>query len=149
NRTDPEFELTDTAIFDDNRYFDVQVEYAKADPDDILIRIGIMNRGPETAALHLLPTLWYRNTWIWGCKHEGCWVRPNLKLVDGSSLQGDHVAFGKHFLVAGPGPEGQAPELLFTENETNSRKLFGTESWTPYAKDAFHEYLIQGRTEAV
>jgi hypothetical protein len=148
-RTEPECELTDTAIFNENRYFDVQVEYAKAEPDDILIRISIANRGPELAELHLLPTLWYRNTWIWGCKHEGSLIRPNLKLVSGSTLQGDHVAFGNHFLVAGPGPEGHSPEFLFTENETNSRKLFGAETRTPYVKDAFHEYLIQGRTEAV
>src|ERR1041384_1017238 len=105
SRSDPEFELTDTGIFDENRYFDVQVEYAKADPNDILIRITATNRGPETALLHLLPTLWYRNTWIWGCKHEGCWVRPHLKRVNGTTIQGDHVDFGKHWLVAGSGPE--------------------------------------------
>jgi hypothetical protein len=149
SRTHPEFELTDCGIFDDDRYFDVQVEYAKADPDDILIQISVTNRGPEPAPLHLLPTLWYRNTWIWGCKHEGCWVRPNLKLNAGSTLQGDHVAFGKHFLVAGPDPQGRAPEFLFTENETNTRKLFATETWTPYMKDAFHEFLVHGRIEAV
>jgi hypothetical protein len=148
-RSEPEFELTDTGIFDDNRYFDVQIEYAKADPDDILIRVIVTNRAPEAAPLHLLPTLWYRNTWIWGCKHEGCWVRPILKLVGRSTLQGDHVEFGKHRLVLGPGPAGQAPEILFTENETNTRKLFGTETWTPHVKDAFHEFVIQGHTKAV
>ncbi|HTL58551.1 MAG TPA: hypothetical protein VL361_22885 [Candidatus Limnocylindrales bacterium] len=148
-RSDPEFELTDTGIFDENRYFDLQVEYAKADPNDILIRITATNRGPEAAPLDLLPTLWYRNTWIWGCKHEGCWVRPHLKQVGGSTIQGDHVDFGKHWLVAGPGPGGEAPQLLFTENETNTQKLFNAEIWTPCVKDAFHEYLIGGRMGVV
>jgi hypothetical protein len=144
DRRDPEFELLDTGIFNDNRYFDVVAEYAKADPDDILIRVTVANRGPERAILHLLPTLWYRNTWIWGCKHEGCWVRPILKLASDGTVEGNHVNFGRHFLLA----EG-APRFLFTENETNMRKLFGVENWTPYAKDAFHEYLIAGRTAAV
>ena len=148
-RSDPEFELIDTGVFEANRYFDVQIEYAKADPDDILIRITVKNRGAEAAPLCLLPTLWYRNTWIWGCKHEGCWVRPHLKLVDDSTVEGEHVAFGKHFLVAGPGPGGQKPQFLFTENETNTQKLFGAPTWTPYVKDAFHEFLIHGRTEAL
>ena len=148
-RTDPEFELTDTGVFDENRYFDVQVEYAKADPNDILIRITVTNHAPEPAPLHLLPTLWYRNTWIWGCKHEGCWVRPTLKRIDLSTIRGDHVEFGKHWLVAGAGPRGEAPQFLFTENETNAPKLFDSESWTHCVKDAFHEYLIGGHTEAV
>jgi hypothetical protein len=133
-----------TGIFNDNRYFDVVAEYAKADPDDILIRVTVANRGPEPATLHLLPTLWYRNTWIWGCKHEGCWVRPTLKLASDGMVEGDHANFGRHFLLA----EG-APRFLFTENETNMRRLFGVDNWTPYAKDAFHEYLIAGRTAAV
>ncbi len=107
------------------------------------------NCGPEAASLCLLPSLWYRNTWIWGCKHEGCWLRPTLKAVGAASLQGDHVGFGRHYFVAGPGPTGRLPQWLFTENETNTRKLYGVDNWTPYAKDAFHEYLVQGRTEAV
>ena len=149
NRQEAEFELEDTGVFQDSRYFDVQVEYAKADPNDILIRITVTNRGAEPAPLHVLPTLWYRNTWVWGCKHEGCWRRPLLSLLDESTVQSDHVAFGKHFFIASPGPEGRAPQWLFTENETNTRKLFNTENWTPYAKDAFHDYVIQGRSEAV
>jgi hypothetical protein len=148
-RLDPEFELTDTGVFDQERYFDVSVEYAKAAPDDILIQITVINRGPEAAALHLLPTLWYRNTWIWGCKHDGCWVRPNLKKTGPRMIQGDHVNFGSHWFIVDAMPEGGDPELLFTENETNTRKLFGSDSWTPYFKDAFHEYLIQKRKDAV
>ena len=148
-RQQAEFELTDTGIFDGNRYFDVQIEYAKAGPDDILIEIKVSNRGPDEAPLHVLPTLWYRNTWIWGCRHEGCWVRPTLKNIGPALIQGDHVAFGKHWLVAGIGPDGQPPKLLFTENETNTRRLFGAENWTPYFKDAFHEYVVHGRGDAV
>ncbi len=148
-RLETEFELSDTGVFDGNRYFDVFAEYAKADPDDILIWLTVVNRGPEPATLHLLPTLWYRNTWIWGCKHDGCWIRPNFKETDSSTVQGEHVSFGRHFFVASPGPDGQPPQLLFTENETNTRRLYGVEHWTPYFKDAFHEFVIHGRTEAV
>src|SRR5208282_1263563 len=120
------------------------VEYAKAGPDDLLIRITAANRGPEAATVHLLPTLWYRNTWVWGCKHEGCWIKPTLKLEADGSITGDHVNFGKHrFWAAGK------PNWLFTENETNSQKLFGADNWTPYVKDAFHEYVVQGNTAAV
>ncbi len=148
-RQDPEFELADTGVFDGNRYFDVLVEYAKADTDDVLVRIRISNRGPEPAPVWLLPTLWYRNTWIWGCKHEGCWVRPTLKAIGDSALQGDHVNFGRHYFLAGPGPDGKPPGLLFTGNETNTRKLYGSDNWTPYVKDAFHEYVVNGRKDAI
>src|SRR5580698_9249595 len=110
----PEFELLDTGVFNDNRYFDVFAEYAKAGPDDVLMRITVANRGPESAMLHLLPTLWYRNTWIWGCKHDGCWIKPRITPAGDSTLLGDHVNFGKHWLVAGPTPDNNAPQFLFT-----------------------------------
>jgi hypothetical protein len=148
-KQDPEFELIDTGVFDEDRYFDVFAEYAKADPDDILIRITVANRGREAATLHLLPTLWYRNTWIWGCKHEGCWIKPSIQATGDSTLQTDHVSFGRHGFAAGPGPDGKAPQFLFTENETNTRRLFGVDNWTPYVKDAFHEYLVQGQSGSV
>ncbi|MGO9244827.1 MAG: MGH1-like glycoside hydrolase domain-containing protein [Verrucomicrobiia bacterium] len=145
----PEFELLDTGVFNDNRYFDVFAEYAKAGPDDILIRLTVANRGPETATLRLLPTLWYRNTWIWGCRHEGCWIKPRISVVGDSAVEGDHVNFGKHYFVAGPGPNQKAPELLFTENETNTKRLHDTDNYTPYVKDAFHEYVVHGQADAV
>ena len=145
----PEFELLDTGVFNDNRYFDVFAEYAKAGPDDVLIRITIANRGPEAATLHLLPTLWYRNTWIWGCKHDGCWVKPHLSMLDGSTVQGEHVNFGKHWFLAGPDPNRKAPPLLFTENETNTKRLYDSDNYTPYGKDAFHEYVVHGEASAV
>jgi hypothetical protein len=149
SRYEAEFELVDTGAFNEDRYFDVFAEYAKADPDDVLIRITAANRSRESAGLYLLPTLWYRNTWIWGCKHDGCWIKPNIQWLGESLLQADHVSFGRHYLIAGPGPDGDFPSFLFTENETNTRKLFGVDNWTPYVKDAFHEYLVHGRIEAV
>jgi hypothetical protein len=148
-RHDPEFELEDTGVFAAGRYFDVAVEYAKNSPDDILIQIVVTNRGPEPASLHLLPTLWYRNTWIWGCKHDGCWVRPQLKAANRNTIEGNHVSFGQHFFLVDSMPDGSDPKLLFTENDTNTRRLFGAENWTPYVKDAFHEYLVHGRQDAV
>jgi hypothetical protein len=145
----PEFELLDTGVFNDNRYFDVFAEYAKAGPDDILIQITAANRGPETATLHLLPTLWYRNTWVWGCKHDGCWIKPRISTAGDSTIQGEHVNFGKHWLVAGPGTDNNGPQFLFTDNETNTKELFGTDNYTPYVKDAFHEYVVHGKSDAV
>ena len=148
-KNDPEFELLDTGVFNDNRYFDVFMEYAKAGPDDILIRITAANRGPEAATLHLLPTLWYRNTWIWGCKHDGCWIKPRIIPAGDSTLLGEHVNFGKHWLVAGPGPDKKAPQFLFTDNETNTKELYGGDNYTPFVKDAFHDYIVHGKTDAV
>jgi hypothetical protein len=148
-RQEPEFELTDTGIFDGDRYFDVLAEYAKAEPEDILIRITIANRGPEAARLHVLPTLWYRNTWSWGAKHEGSTTRPDIKMAGERLLEAEHTELGKRWLAAGPGPDGKAPQFLFTENETNTRELFGVANRTPYVKDAFNEFVVHGRTDAV
>jgi hypothetical protein len=148
-RLDPEFELADTGTFNDSRYFDIVAEYAKASPDDILIRITVANRGPETATLHLLPTLWFRNTWSWGCLHEGCWLKPRLWLTEEGSVLTEHATLERFQLMAGPSPLGEQPDLLFTENETNAQRLFGGANASPYVKDAFHEYVIHGRQEAV
>jgi hypothetical protein len=145
----PEFELLDTGVFNDSRYFDVFAEYAKAGPDDVLIRITVANRGPEASTVHLLPTLWYCNTWTWGCKHDGIPAKPSITATNNSVLRGDHASFGRHYFVAGPGPDQKAPDFLFTDNETNARKLFGTDNQTPYVKDAFHEYVVRGKREAV
>ncbi|MGO9061163.1 MAG: MGH1-like glycoside hydrolase domain-containing protein [Candidatus Binataceae bacterium] len=141
---DPEYELVDTGVFDHGRYFDVTVEYAKNEPEDILIRITLANRGPDPATIHVLPTLWFRNTWSWGREGEGYWPKPLIALGEGGALVADHVSLGRHLLFA----EG-SPEFLFTENESNSRRLFGFPSTTPYVKDAFHEYVINGRADAV
>jgi hypothetical protein len=143
-RTDPEFELIDTGVFNENRYFDVVVEYAKGDWEDILVKITAYNRGPEAANLHLLPTLWFRNTWAWGKDLR----RPAARrAADGPTAvcaEIEHWQYGKRWLLA-----GGKPELLFTENETNYIKLFNFRERTPYVKDAFHEYVIRGNKQAV
>jgi hypothetical protein len=147
---DPEFELLDTGVFDDNRYFDVVVEYAKSSPDDILIRVTIWNRGPEAATLHLLPTLWYRNTWSWGCTHEGCTLRPRIRAEKlGTRVTGTYDSLGTFTLAIGPDAEGKQPPLLFTENETNAHRIWGLGNEPGFVKDAFHNYVISGRTDAV
>ncbi len=144
-----EFELVQTGVFDDRRYFDVVTEYAKAGPNDLLVRITVTNRGPQAAEVCLLPTLWFRNTWIWGCKHEGCTLKPTLAATSDSSLAADHESLGKFIAHFGPHPSGDPAEVLFTENETNSQLLFDTPQYTPYVKDAFHRYLIEGQRDAV
>ena len=140
SRTEMEYELLDTGVFQEDRYFDVFVEYAKAGPQDLLIRLRICNRGPAEAELHVLPTLWFRNTWSW---KDGS-PRPSLKAGNGASIVATHPDLGEWRLES----EGQ-PTLLFTENETNRERLWKQPNRTPYVKDAFHEAVIQGRTEAV
>ncbi|HEY0781234.1 MAG TPA: glucosidase [Thermoanaerobaculia bacterium] len=144
-REDPELELLDTGAFDGDRYFDVIAEYAKASPDDNLIRLTIANRGPEEAVLHVLPTVWYRNTWSWGRVGEGYWPRHELCREGDRAVTTDHSGLGAFRLVAETAPEA----LLFTENETNAARLFGAANTSPYVKDAFHEYVIHGHREAV
>ena len=136
---EPEYELLDTGVFDEDRYFDVFVEYAKAGVDDIVIRVQVVNRGPEEAPLDLLPTIWFRNTWSWG----GAVERPEMH-VDGHAIALRDPERGRYWLL----PEGD-PELLFTENETNHARLHGTSNRTRYAKDAFDDYVTRGKTNAV
>ena len=148
-RDQPEFELLDTGVFDADRYFDIFAEYAKGHPDDLLIRVTIANRGPEAAVLHALPTLWFRNSWSWGCLHEGCERKPWMKQVADNRVEMDHVTLGEYALVASPASNGVAPRLLFTDNETNFERLFGHPENPGPAKDAFHEYVIHGRADAI
>jgi hypothetical protein len=143
-RQDPEFELLDTGVFNENRYFDVFMEYAKADDEDIFIRITAHNRGPEAAPLHLLPTLWFRNTWSWGKDLRRPIVRKAADVPGSLCAELQHWQYGKRWLLCA----GQ-PELLFTENETNSARLYNSKNRTPYVKDAFHEYIIRGNKAAV
>jgi len=147
-KLDDEYELVDTGIFGHGRYFDVIVEYAKADVEDLLIRIHVSNRGPEQAQIHVLPTLWFRNTWSWGHDNR----RPSIaSRTNGrqrqsqlSTLIAKHWHLGEYALYF-----SGADDLLFTENESNSERLFGVPSPTPYVKDAFHEYLVKNRRAAV
>ena len=136
-----EYELLDTGVFNDDKYFDLLVEYAKAAPDDILVRISVTNRGPEATALHVLPTLWFRNTWSWWPNQQ----KPSLKqTTHASQIEAWHPILGWHFLHC----EG-APRLLFTENDTNNERIFGTPNATPYVKDGINNYVVGGRNDAV
>jgi hypothetical protein len=140
SRHELEYELLDTGIFEDDRYFDVFVEYAKDEPEDVLIRITVHNRGPEAARLHVLPTLWFRNTWATGEDEH----KPSLRQLDPGMIAASHAAVGDYTFVC----DGHA-ELLFTENETNAQRLWEQENSSSYVKDAFHEYVINKRKEAV
>jgi len=147
-KRDPEFELVDTGVFNENRYFDVFAEYAKASPNDILIRITVANRGPEAATLHFLPTTWFRNQWSWGHTDEGVTTKPSIT-QEGNCLLLNHPMLGRFFLHAGPDPIGQLPRPLFTENESNTCRLWNSGDKRAFVKDAFHEYVVGGRTDAV
>jgi hypothetical protein len=146
-KLDPEFELADTGVFDDGRYFDVFVEYAKAGEDDVRVRITAANRGPEAARLVLLPTLWFRNTWSWGRTGEGYWRKPRIAADGDSTFVAEHESLGRYRLAADIRP--MTPELLFTDNESNQQRLYGAPNASLFVKDAFHEYVVQGRAEAV
>ncbi len=149
-RDQPEFEILDTGVFNNCRYFDIYAEYAKASDNDILIRITACNLARRDATLHLLPTLWFRNTWIWGCRHEeDCTTKPTLEKTDVSALLAEHETLGRFVFAIGPDPAGRPPPVLFTENETNVRRLFDAPNPTPYTKDAFHEYVIHGNKSTV
>jgi hypothetical protein len=144
DRTQPEYELLDTGVFAENRYFDVFIEYAKCGVEDILIKITAVNRGPEAASLNVLPTLWFRNTWAWGKDLR----RPTLKrtpdIPGALCTELEHWQYGKRWLLC-----SGAPELLFTENETNYLKLFNYQTRNRFVKDAFHEYLIRQNRSVV
>ncbi|HBN79684.1 MAG TPA: glucosidase, partial [Planctomycetaceae bacterium] len=144
-----EYELLDTGIFDENRFFDVEIEYAKQTEDDILIRLTITNQGPEDHDISVLPTFWFRNTWIWGCRHEGCSLKPRIREIDENTVETNHESLEPFRCSFGPNPQGNPRPLLFTENETNNPALYGTESYTPYMKDAFHRYVVNGEKETV
>ena len=143
-RDEFEYELLDTGAFDQDRYFDVFVEYAKASPEDLLIQISIYNRGPDPAELHVLPTLWFRNEWSW----QGGPDRPALQQVPGTAttsvVQAVHAKLGQLNLYC----EGEVP-LLFTENETNTQRIFGVPNRSPYVKDSINNYVVHGQPEVV
>ncbi len=140
SKLEPEYELLDTGAFDDG-YWVVEVHYAKAEPDDILMRILVRNAGPETATLHVLPTLWFRNTWSW----EPGSSRPALRVSDdGRAIDADHDQLGAYELVAGVGPDGVRPDLLFCANETNTARLYGSTDGPEYPKDGINDHVVSG-----
>jgi hypothetical protein len=149
SKTEMEFELIDSGAFDNNKYFDIQVEYAKNSPDDILVRIIATNRGPDRAVLHLLPTIWFRNTWSWGITLENDATKPRLSKVGPCTILADHPTLKKFRFEAESVSNGDGPQLIFTENETNIFKLYGGENYSPYVKDGFHSYVVSGRAESV
>ncbi len=144
NRGDFEYELLDTGVFKDDRYFDIFVEYAKQDPEDLLIQITIANRGPDPATLHVLPTLWFRNVWTWWPGTQ----KPLLKQVSGqkgmNAIAVSHADLGERYLYC----DGDAT-LLFTENETNNERVFGKPNASPYVKDGINNFVVQGNQNAV
>jgi hypothetical protein len=142
-RGDLEYDLEDTGIFDEQRYFDVTAEYAKGAPNDLLIRLTIENRGPDEATLHLLPTLWFRNTWSWGRTNEGYTGRPSLAQTAPGVVAAQHESLGAYRFFVAPRADGGEVPLLFTENETNTQKLYGSPNKGP-VKDAFHAHVISG-----
>src|SRR5215472_11260894 len=142
-RLDPEYELLDTGIFNEDRYFDVFVEYAKATPTDLLIEISVCNRGPKESVIHVLPTLWFRNIWTWWPEEP----KPSLRDISRSNavlIAAADASLGDNFLYC----DGQ-PRLLFTENETNNQRLFGTVNPTPYVKDGINDCVVAQRQNAV
>jgi len=141
---DPEFELTDTGIFDEDRYFDVQIEYAKSTPEDVLIRITIFNRGPDPAEIHFLPTWWFRNTWSWGPTDEKPVTRPSISKIESHQLGVSHESLGEFTILADPAQQVSEPSWLFTENETNTWRFEDPESRQPSCKDAFHRAVVHG-----
>ena len=140
DKSDGEFELMDTGIFNEDKYFDVFVEYAKADVEDILIKITVANRGPKDAEINVLPTVWLRNDWSWTGHNADC----GMRIAEPGTIEIEHLNLGRRWLHF----DGE-PELLFTENETNNAKLFGGENRTPYVKDGINEYIVNGNSGAV
>jgi hypothetical protein len=143
-RTEPEYELVNTGIFDDNRYFDVFVEYAKSSPTDLLVEITICNRGPEDSTIHVLPTLWFRNFWSWWPEETRPSLRDASRGSAGAVIAANDAVLGTYFLYC----DG-LPRLLFTDNETNNERLFGTANPTPHVKDGINNFVVDGRRDAV
>jgi len=140
SREEPEYELLDTGVFDEDRYWIVEVHYAKASADDLLMAVQVTNAGPEPATLHVLPTTWFRNTWSWD---TGA-AKPAMRAVGDSAVGIDHPFIGPMELLAGPGPDGALPTALFCENETNEQRLFGAAPVTPYPKDGINDHVVSG-----
>src|SRR3954471_2411651 len=139
-KNDQEYELLDTGAFDDDRYWVVEVHYAKADPTDLLMTVQVTNAGPEAETLHVLPTLWYRNTWSW----DPDAATPRLAATGSTAVSVPHPFLGDLELIAGPGPDGQDPTLVFCDNETNEHRLYGVAAGSPYPKDGINDHVVSG-----
>ena len=154
SRTENEYELVDTGVFDSEAYFDCQIEYAKGDADDILIQLTVSNRGTSPAVLHVLPQLWFHNSWIWGCEHDGCGSKPRMRLHKSPNdptgvVLCDHESLGHFEFRVDLGPKGEKPMWLFTENETNPNRHPGAPTSGAFFKDAFHACVVDGVANGV
>ncbi len=147
SKTEPEFELIDTGIFNEDKYFDVFIEYAKAAEDDILIKITVHNRGNEAASLNVLPTIWYRNTWAWG--YDEYEYKPEMMSSNDTNILIPHQYFQDYTLYFQKEDADKTLPLLFCENETNSQRLYNAPNHTPYVKDGINDYIVHGNTAAV
>ena len=139
-RHDPEYELLDTGVFDEDRYWIVEASYAKASPSDLLLSVQVTNAGPDRETLHVLPTAWFRNTWSWGPDAP----RPELVATEDAAVGAHHPSLGDLELLAAPGPNGVGPTLLFCDNESNTRRLYGSAAITPYPKDGINDHVVSG-----
>jgi hypothetical protein len=139
----PEYEILETGVFENNRYFDVFAEYAKRQPNDIHIRITLSNRAQESAEIVLLPTLWFRNTWAWDGPLEGSPIKPRIWRNEKGMIQTEHQTLESMYLLYDP-----VDEFLFTENETNFQRLYGSKNTSPFVKDTFHTYIVSGDKSA-
>ena len=154
-KQDKEYQILDTGVFDDNRYWDIFIETAKDsdDPEELLFRVTAYNRGPEAAPLHIVPHVWFRNTWAWG--HEKAGKKPSIRQIAPMTAQSKHWKLGDRFFQLSPspgtGPSGQdvQPQMLFTENDTNYKSLYGTNNTQPYVKDAFHRAIVDAHRGSI
>jgi hypothetical protein len=154
-KQDQEYQLIDTGIFKEDRYWDIFIETAKEvnDPDEILFRVTAWNRGPDPAPLHIIPHVWFRNTWAWGREPEK--NKPSIRMQDENMAKTQHHELGDRYILLSPSPgvgrsgEDVMPEMLFTENDTNFELLYNQENKQPYVKDAFHRYIVEGEKEAI
>jgi len=154
-KEDREYQIIDTGIFDDDRYWDIYIEVAKEadDPDELLFRVTAWNRGPDPAPLHIVPHMWFRNTWAWG--YEAANKKPSIKQVSECVAQSKHYSLGDRYFQCSPspgvGPSGQdvMPEMIFTENDTNFEVLYDGKNEQPYVKDAFHRHIVDKEKKAI
>ena len=146
DRRQPEYELIDTGVFDSNRYWIVEVRYVKAGPDDLLMSISVTNAGPDADTLHVLPTAWFRNTWSWDDSEKPALAEAKAEAGAGgpAAVSIGHPVLGELELTAGAGPDAAVPQVLFCENETNTKRLFGSDPITPYPKDGINDHVISG-----
>lgn len=154
-KEDREHQITDTGVFDEDRYWDIFIETAKEtdDPDEILFRVTAWNRGPDPAPLHIIPHVWFRNTWSWGREPES--KKPSIKYQDETMVKSDHWNLGERYVLCSPSPgvgssgKDVMPKFMFTENDTNFKTLYDQENKQPYVKDAFHRYIVDGEKDAI